>query len=587
MKNEASLRIWTASAWLCLCLFTLCGCTPTRQASKQQSSRPKLSYNDEQRFKYFFFEAINQQEKENYDAAFDLYRHCLDINPFAAEVYYALTAYYAELQDDSMALATVKKAAALDSDNDTYQERLAIAYINSGLFNDATQCYEQLYARNKNRSDVLGVLLQLYNQQKDYDQMIHTLNRMEQVEGSSEQITLSKMRVYAMLGDKDMELEELQQLAQKHPNDLNYRVMMGNWLLQNGRADEALSAYQQVLATEPDNQAAQTSMLDYYRAVGQDSLANELQEQLLANTKTPIETKISLMRQVVAENEQNGGDSTQVLSVFHRILQEPQTNTDMLELYAAYMQLKKMPQDTINQVWREALQLMPDNAGVRLQLAQALWSDSQYDEVAALCEEGTEYNPDEIGFYYFLGLSYMQKDDIEATLQAMRRGVAQVDEDSNPEIVSDFYAIMGDMLHKKNLDQEAFAAYDSCLQYKPDNYGCLNNYAYYLSLREQDLQKAEQMSYRTIKAEPTNATYLDTYAWILFQQERYAEAAIYMEQTLQNDSVPSTDVLEHAGDIYAKNDQMDKAISFWQQALDAGSDSKVLIRKIKLRKYIK
>ncbi len=587
MKNEASLRIWTASAWLCLCLFTLCGCTPTRQASKQQSSRPKLSYNDEQRFKYFFFEAINQQEKENYDAAFDLYRHCLDINPFAAEVYYALTAYYAELQDDSMALATVKKAAALDSDNDTYQERLAIAYINSGLFNDATQCYEQLYARNKNRSDVLGVLLQLYNQQKDYDQMIHTLNRMEQVEGSSEQITLSKMRVYAMLGDKDMELEELQQLAQKHPNDLNYRVMMGNWLLQNGRADEALSAYQQVLATEPDNQAAQTSMLDYYRAVGQDSLANELQEQLLANTKTPIETKISLMRQVVAENEQNGGDSTQVLSVFHRILQEPQTNTDMLELYAAYMQLKKMPQDTINQVWREALQLMPDNAGVRLQLAQALWSDSQYDEVATLCEEGTEYNPDEIGFYYFLGLSYMQKDDNEATLQAMRRGVAQVDEDSNPEIVSDFYAIMGDMLHKKNLDQEAFAAYDSCLQYKPDNYGCLNNYAYYLSLREQDLQKAEQMSYRTIKAEPTNATYLDTYAWILFQQERYAEAAIYMEQTLQNDSVPSTDVLEHAGDIYAKNDQMDKAISFWQQALDAGSDSKVLIRKIKLRKYIK
>ena len=548
--------------------------------------RPKLSYNDEQRFKYFYFEAVNQQNQEHYDAAFDLYTHCLDINPYAAEVYYALSGYYAELGNDSMSMVTVSKAADLDEENDTYLERLAINYINTGKFDKATDCYERLVARNKNRSDAFGILLQLYNQQKDYDKMIWTLNRMEQSEGASEQITLSKMRVYAMTGNKDKELEELQQLAGKHPNDMNYRVMMGNWLLQNDRTDEALEEYEYVLGIEPENQAAQMSMLDYYHAVGNDSLANALQEQLLVNPKTPLQTKISLMRQVVQENEQNGGDSTEVISVFRRILQEPQADSDMLELYAAYMNLKEMPQDSINQVWRQALQITPDNAGVRLQLAQALWSAQQFDDVAALCEEGTEYNPDEIGFYYFLGLSYLQKDDDDATLGAMQRGVSQIDEESNPDIASDFYAIMGDILHKKGRDQEAFAAYDSCLLHKPDNYGCLNNYAYYLSLNRTDLQKAEQMSYRTIKAEPTNATFLDTYAWILFQQERYAEAAIYMEQTLQNDSTPSADVLEHAGDIFAKNEQMDRAVDFWQQAVDAGAESKVLIRKIKLRKYI-
>ena len=548
--------------------------------------RPKLSYNDEQRFKYFYFEAVNQQNQEHYDAAFDLYTHCLDINPYAAEVYYALSGYYAELGNDSMSMVTVSKAADLDEENDTYLERLAINYINTGKFDKATDCYERLVARNKNRSDAFGILLQLYNQQKDYDKMIWTLNRMEQSEGASEQITLSKMRVYAMTGNKEKELEELQQLAGKHPNDMNYRVMMGNWLLQNDRTDEALEEYEYVLGIEPENQAAQMSMLDYYHAVGSDSLANALQEQLLVNPKTPLQTKISLMRQVVQENEQNGGDSTEVISVFRRILQEPQADSDMLELYAAYMNLKEMPQDSINQVWRQALQITPDNAGVRLQLAQALWSAQQYDDVAALCEEGTEYNPDEIGFYYFLGLSYLQKDDDDATLGAMQRGVSQIDEESNPDIASDFYAIMGDILHKKGRDQEAFAAYDSCLLHKPDNYGCLNNYAYYLSLNRTDLQKAEQMSYRTIKAEPTNATFLDTYAWILFQQERYAEAAIYMEQTLQNDSTPSADVLEHAGDIFAKNEQMDRAVDFWQQAVDAGAESKVLIRKIKLRKYI-
>jgi tetratricopeptide (TPR) repeat protein len=154
---------------------------------------------------------------------------------------------------------------------------------------------------------------------------------------------------------------------------------------------------------------------------------------------------------------------------------------------------------------------------------------------------------------------------------------------------------MGDILHQKGREQEAFAAYDSCLQWKDDNIGCLNNYAYYLSEKGLQLDKAEQMSYRTIKAEPKNATFLDTYAWILFMQRRYSEAKIYIDQTLQCDSDSSAVLLEHAGDIYFHVGEEDKAVSFWQKALEKASDNseikgerqQVLIRKIKLKKFIK
>ena len=94
------------------------------------------------------------------------------------------------------------------------------------------------------------------------------------------------------------------------------------------------------------------------------------------------------------------------------------------------------------------------------------------------------------------------------------------------------------------------------------------------------------MSYKTIKAEPANATYLDTYAWILFMQERYAEAKIYIDQTLQHDKEPSDVVLEHAGDIYAMNKDFDKAVEYWNKSLKAGNTSKLLLRKIKSKKYI-
>ena len=95
------------------------------------------------------------------------------------------------------------------------------------------------------------------------------------------------------------------------------------------------------------------------------------------------------------------------------------------------------------------------------------------------------------------------------------------------------------------------------------------------------------MSYRTIKAEPDNSTFLDTYAWILFMQERYEESKIYIDQAVQKDSTVSEVILEHAGDIHAKVGDMEKALDYWQQAREKGADSKVLIRKIKLRKYLK
>ncbi len=593
-----SIRYRINSFWgivaLLLATLSLSSCGSASMSSKKGNHHSTsstiytpLDYNTSQRFKYFYLEAINQQNKGNYAAAFDLLNHCQEINPNAAEVYFMRSAYYSMLKNDSLMVADIERAAALNPTNTTFMERLGQIYIGMGKFPKAIETYEKIFANTRDRDDVLNILIQLYDRQKDYDNMLRTIDRLESLEGSSEEITLARMRVLALKGDKEAELAELKSLSEKHPNDMNYHVMMGNWLLQNDRADEALKEYDYVLKMEPDNLMAQMSMLDYYRNVGEDSLANDLQEKMLINEDTPINSKMTLMRKVVADNEQEGGDSTQVLDLFHRILAQPQKTTDMHELYAAYMTLKKMPQDSINQALRDALEIAPDNAGVRLELIQAEWSKKNFDEVIRLSRAAQEYNPDEMAFYYFMGLAHFQKDERDEALNSFQRGVAQINESSNKEIVSDFYAIMGDILHEKGREKEAYAAYDSCLQWKPDNIGCLNNYAYYLSEQGKDLQRAEQMSYRTIKAEPQNSTYLDTYAWILFMQERYEESKLYIDQAVQNDSTVSVVILEHAGDIHAKVGEMDKALDFWRKARDNGNDSKVLIRKIKLRKYLK
>ena len=413
------------------------------------------------------------------------------------------------------------------------------------------------------------------------------VRRMETLEGANEELTLAKMRVYSLQGRKQEEFNELKTMSEKHPNDLNYRVMMGNWLLQNGKADEAYRQYEEVLQAEPGNTDARMSLIDYYRTTGLGLKADSLQEALLLNPKTPKDSKIVLIRQAVSESEQQGGDSTKVLNLFRKILAEPQETSDMAELYAAYMTLKNMPQDSISKVLETVLAISPDNAGARLQLIQTEWNRQDFDRVAELSRQAIDYNPDEMAFYYFLGLAYVQKDDDDSALEALRRGVSQINQQSNKDLVSDFYAIMGDILHDKKLDEEAYAAYDSCLQWKDDNYGCLNNYAYYLSEENRELAKAEQMSYRTVQAEPDNPTFLDTYAWILFKRKKYAEAMQYINMAVDNDTTKSAVITEHAGDIHAVNGDIEGAIKFWQQALEAGSDNdKAIRRKIKLKKYV-
>ena len=540
-----------------------------------------------QSYNYFFLEAMRQQDMGNLTAAFDLLRHARDLNPAAPEVYYQLAAFYVDMKKDALAREYFEKAASLDPENSAYQEKLGKLYVSQKDYPNAIKAFERLYEANKTRSDVLQLLYQLYGSQNDYKMMIKCLERLETVEGTSEQISLSKMQIYEQMGEKRKEYDELKALVDGHPLDLNYRVMFGNWLLQNGKKKEALQKYRDVLKEDPDNSLAKVSMMDYYNNIGDKASVKTILRDLLQSPKAAQTLKLELLRQVIASSQKdNNPDSTEVLRLFSEALAVPQENADIYMLKAAYMSFLKLPKPDITRVYERAIEIEPDNSSARIALIQNIWDTHDYDKVIAICRPAIEYNPDEILFYYFQGMAQFQKHDNNAALETFRKGVGQIKPDSDPSIVSDFYGIMGDILHEKGLNKEAFQAYDSCLQWKPDNVAALNNYAYYLSQANENLAKAEEMSYKTIKAEPNNSTFLDTYAWILFQQKRYEEAKIYLEQAIRNDSTLSNVVKEHAGDIYAQTGDIGKALDFWQQALKAGNDSATLKKKIQLKKYI-
>ena len=543
------------------------------------------------RYDSYFLQALVQREKGNADAAFDLLQHCIKINPQAAEAYYFLAQYYQALRGDSTNLKTAQqyilKAAELEPDNATFLETVAQSYISQAEYEKAIPVMERLYNQDKSREELLEMLFELYQQTDNNDKAIETLNRLEAAEGKSERLSYAKSEIYTNMGNKKAAIAEMRQLAQQYPNDLNFKGMYADMLLRNDEEGQALKLYNEILAEEPDNTRAQVSLRSYYRVQGEIEKADSLTEVILLNKNTTNEQRIYLMRQMVADSERADGDSTQILNMFHKMLAGPQKNADIATLCAAYMDLKKMPRDSVRAMLQTVLSIAPDNAAARLQLVSFAWDRKDHQEVITLCQDARQYNPEEMAFYYYQGMAYYQEEDKDKALEAFQNGIGVITPESNPAIVSDFYAVMGDLLHQKGLARKAFEAYDSCLQWKDDNIMCLNNYAYYLSELDEQLDKAEQMSYKTIKAEPKNATYLDTYAWILFMQGRYAESKVYIDQALQNDSDSSAVITEHAGDIYIQNKEPERAVELWKQALLLDPQNKILIRKIKQRKYIK
>ncbi|MCD8292468.1 MAG: tetratricopeptide repeat protein [Prevotellaceae bacterium] len=565
-------------------LAVSCG-TSKRLAKQQEGTHAALTPEQQRRYDYFFLESVRLKLKEEYDAAFDMVRHCLAIDPGAASALYEVSQYYSALKQPDKAEAALEKAVAAEPDNYWYCQGLANLYQRQNEMDKAAALWEEMVSRFPDKLDPLYSLLDTYNRQEDYTQAIYTLNRLEEKTGKSEQLSMQKFRIYLQMDDDKGALNEIESLVAEYPKDLRYQVVLGDVYMQRGKTDEAYDIYRRVLDEEPDNELAMYSLSAYYQETGQDSLYRLQLDTLLLNKKVDATTKVEVMRRLIVQDEQGARDSTRVISLFDRILDEEPDDAALPMLYAQYLISKGMKEESAP-VLQKVLDIEPDNATARVTLLSDAIGREDTTAVIRLCETGIETNPDMPEFYFYLAVAYNQEERDEEVITVCRKALDRTAANSKKELVSDFYTIMADACHSLGRNEEAYLAYDSALVYYPSNISALNNYAYYLSLEHRDLDRAEEMSYKTVKAEPANATYLDTYAWILFEKGNYAEARLYIDEAMKNDGADSVDIVEHCGDIYYMSGDEEGAMEYWKKAQEMGSDSKTLKEKIQKKRYI-
>jgi len=551
-------------------------------ASAQDSNKAKADH--------FILEGHRQMLLGNNSDAFEMFRHGLMLNPKSSVALSELSHFWQYLRQDSLSLQYMKLATQYAPDNYWNKEALVDFYVDAGKTDDAINVLEQLAKQFPEKEDVLLMLETLYKQKQDYANVVRVLDALEVKEGKSEQLSIEKFRTYVQMKDEKKAFEEMSELAEEYPNDLRYRVLLGDLYVDQGQYDEGLKVYQAVEEEDSTNIYLMSSMLNYYTKTNQDSLYQQQLNKVCTNPQLDEETRLRFLNGLVFQNMQENKDPQPLLEIFKKVLAMPQENTQILELCTRFMVTLKRPADEVKPVLNQMLDINPENNMARGLLLEYAVEANDLPEVIRISKPAVDYSIDDPVFYYYLGVAYFQTDSAQLAVKTFRKGLQKVDSKTNLQLLTNMYALMGDAYHQLGDSKHAYECYDSCLLYRPDEAMVLNNYAYYLSLEEKQLEKAEEMSRRSLEKESDNYTYIDTYAWILFKQKKYTEAKEYIDKALaiMGDDIEANDatIIEHAGDIYAKNGQKERAVEFWQQAVDLGNASVVLKKKLNKKKYI-
>ena len=567
-------------------IFLLSSCGVSKKIQSPDMLKEETDYlsaNDRRKFDYFYLEGTRLAQKGEIDAAFDMLRQAAAVDTMSASVKYALASYYLQLNKPQIAYDMIKDAVRIDKDNYWYGMMLANLAQNLGDNEQAEKAYQTLIANNPQKPELNYMLAETYAQKGEYQKAIDSYEKMEQSMGIMEPITLQKVKLYKALKNDEKAYAEVEKLIKAYPQEIGYLILLGDIYLNDNKDDKALEMYDRAEKMEPDNGYLLVSKANYYNRKGdKERYLGEIRKAL-SNKKIDVETKVKILTDYLSDLLQKKENLDQAYQLFSELVDMHPQEESIYSLYAEFLLSQKKYKEAGEQL-QVAVDLAPNNKQYWLQLMGVNMQLGELDEVITAGEKALTYIPDAAEIYMYMGSGYAMQKDYDKAVDILKRGISHLDENNNT-LVSDYYGQLGDSYYLSGDKDKAFEAFENALLHNPKNTGVLNNYSYFLALDKRDLSKAERMSGDVIKIEPDNPTFLDTYAWVFFQQGNYTLAKIYLQNALNKGGDKSADLLEHYGDVLFMLGEVDEALQYWEKAKNAGSESEVLPRKIKDKKY--
>lgn len=576
------MKLFTYITTLIVFLFLGCSApktvesttSPKKGKSKNSSA---ISEKEKMKFDFVFMNATKERLLGNYQMAGSLFAECITMRPDVAVPYYELAKIYDFSDQNELALKHIKKAVELDSENYWYRYFLAYSLQKTGDTENAIKQYKLLVEKNpKNRElyyDIAG--MQLYIGK--YQEAIKSYNKLEESIGITEEVSLQKQKVYIKLNDLEKAAAEIQKLINQFPEELKYRGFLADLYLANNKKEEAFKIYQEILKEDPDDTYTHLALYDYYSDQGEPEKAYNEIRQVFESPTFDIDSKMQILLSYYSYTETNNELKKEAFNLNKILIKTHPDESKAYTIYADFL-YRENKIEGAKENYLKAIALDSSKFAIWNQVIFIEAELQSYDEMLLHSKTALELFPNQPIFYFFYGVANIQKKNYQEAVDYLKLGKDFVVD--NDPLLAQFYANLGDSYYQVKNHEESDKYYEKALKIEPDNIYVLNNYGYYLSLRGEKLDRAEELSQKANELEPNQPNYEDTYAWILYKQGKLVAAKEWLEKAIKNGGDNNAVILEHLGDVHAKLNNLTKALEFWKKAKEAGGGTDLLDQKI-------
>lgn len=548
---------------------------PEGKENKQEKEEDKEK--DDFLYNTFLFDALKAKSLENYEEAEKKFQKCIKLDESRSLPFYEL-ALINKLQGNlDLATEQIKEAVKLDKENRWYQLAYAEILFTNQDFKKAAIEYKKLIVKEPTNEELYFLLSDVYIYDNSFLKAIEVYDQLEEKKGVDKMLSMQKHKLYMELKRKQNAIKELLKLIEKFPNDIEALEILSEAYLLNDEKDKAFEIFKKLSVIAPNNGRVHLTLADYYREQGDNIKSFEELKLAFKSTKLGAEIKIKILVsyfQLLAVNNvmkeqaytlaklliQTHPNEVSAYAVYADILYTDNRFEEAKEQYLLVLEKDK----TNSQVWSQVLFIQAEQRDFKGMLKTS--------------EEALSYFSTDPLYYYFNGIANKWVKNYDKAISSLNMGVEFVLD--NDILLLEFYSSLADSYHAIESHDLSDEYYEKALLIDSNNVLILNNYAYYLSLRKKNLERAKQMSNLCNILEPNNGTYQDTYAWILYELKEYELAKEWMEKALENGGNKSAVVVEHYGDILYQLGNVDEAINQWKTAKSLGEASKFLDKKI-------
>ena len=568
-------------------IFTIALVALTAVAGKDATTVGKaVSLADQRKAEYIFMEAQKQKLADNFDAFYDLLSYAHELDPGNTAISYYMGMCLLKMNNTTkerceQALELMKGHFEAQPE-DLYETTFySDANMQLGHPEEALRAIKVLNEHNPNRLELQVRLAEAYSRSGDFVQSNITLDSIATLFGKSIQITSNKIENYMAMNDSVGALKEMRSMLATAPQNDSYNLAMSGLFQHYGMTDSALYYLDRAQEYAPDNGLIYLTRAEYCNQAG-DSAGYEQQiYNALTAEQLDVDTKLGVLLSYIRERLSQEDTTQRINKLFTVLIQQHPHEAKIHQLYSEYLYARKDYKGAIEQLGY-SLDVNPTDADGWRNMVILNMIDDNYADAIKASEKALEYNPDNLELYRYVAGCYHQMKSYSKAISTYMK-ILELTDSTDVEQRSDIFTGMGDTYSELGDSAKTVECYERALELNPLNSNTLNNYAYYLAQRAQDLDRAERMAALAVKDEPENANYIDTYAWVFFAKKDYNMALLYIKSAVEKDE--DEHLYEHYGDILWFCNEKEEAVEQWTKALELDPDNELLQRKVKDKTY--